>query len=937
MGGMAVLMFATAFTQTRPTTAAGKTPPAASKKIPADPNVKIGKLPNGITYYIRKNAEPKNRAELRLVVKAGSILETDKQVGLAHFTEHMAFNGTKNFKKQELVDFLEKSGVNFGADLNAYTSFDETVYELQLPTDSIQVFKKGFQILEDWAHNVSFENSEIDKERGVVVEEWRLGQGAQERMRAKYFPVLLKGSRYADRLPIGTKENLDTFKYETVKQFYKDWYRPDLQAVVVVGDVDVAQVEALIKQHFGGIAKAVNPKPRTKFGIPASKETNVAIVTDAEQPYNMVQIFYKQPAIAEPTTDLQYRDMIVRNLFNQMINQRLEELVQSGEAPFVAANTSYSNLLGDKDAFILLGVTRDAADVNKTIETLLSENERVKKFGFTKGELERAKASMLSNMETSFNERDKTESRDYVGEYIRNFLNNEPMPGIAYEFNLYKKYLPTITLAEVGALINKWIKPTDRTVIVMAPESGKSKLPAEKDVLAMLNKSFTDLKPYEDKTVDEPLVSELRPAGEIKDMNVIKELETIELTLSNGAKVILKPTTFKNDEILISAISKGGTSLTPEADYLSAANASIAVLYGGIGNFDAISLQKKLAGKNVYISPSLSTYTEGFTGSTTPKDLETALQLIYLYFTAPRKDENSFKVVLQQLQASLANKGNDPNSVFMDTVSYVMSSYHPRRKPMTLESLKNIDYNKAFEIYKQRYSNASDFTFTFVGNFNLQKMAPLLEKYLGSLPSTGDTERWKDVGIAYPKGTITRVVNKGKENKATVRLFFTGSANYSDLEATQLDQLCSILGIQLREVLREDQGGVYGVGVRGSISRIPNDNYSVSISFGCSAENVDKLIELTLQEISKLKASGASQVNIEKVTAEDTRSLETSLKQNSYWQYNLEQKFLWKEDPKTILEDMDNLKKLNVQRTKELANKYLSMENFAKMILMPEK
>ena len=933
---ISLLVFTTGISQTK-TTPATKTPPSVvDKKIPTDPNVKIGKLPNGITYYIRKNVEPKNRAELRLVVKAGSILENNNQVGLAHFTEHMAFNGTKNFKKQELVDFLEKSGVNFGADLNAYTSFDETVYELQLPTDSADVFRKGFQILEDWAHNVSFDNDEIDKERGVVVEEWRLGQGAQERMRAKYFPVMLKGSRYAERLPIGTKQNLDTFKYETVKQFYKDWYRPDLQAVVAVGDFDIAQVEAMIKQHFGNIPKAVNPKPRTKYGVPANKATNVAIVTDPEQQYNMVQIFYKQPSIPEATTDLGYKAMLVRQMFNQMINQRLEELVQSGEAPFVFANTGYDKLIGDKDAFMLIAITQDPTKVGESIETLLQENERVKRFGFTKGELERAKATMMSNIENSFNEKDKTNSSAYVGEYVRNFLQNEPIPGIEYEYNLYKKYLPTITVKDVNALIGQWIKPTDRTVIVMAPEDAKTKLPVEKDVMAMMNMTFKDLTAYEDKTVDEPLIGKLPPAGEVTNMNVSKEVEAVELTLSNGARVILKPTNFKNDEITISAVSKGGTSLVSDADYLSASNANSVVYYGGVGNFDMISLQKTLAGKNVTVFPSIGNYTEGLNGSTTPKDLETALQLIHLYFTSPRKDENSFKVIQQQLTASLANKGKDPNSVFMDTVSYVMGNYHPRRKPFTLESLKELDYNKSYDIYKQRFANAGDFIFTFVGNFKLEQIVPLIEKYIGSLPATAEKENWKDVGLTYPKGQISRVVKKGQENKATVRLYFSGPANYSDLESAQLDQICSILGIRLREVLREDQGGVYGVGVRGSISRIPSENYSVAISFGCSAENVDKLVGLVMEEINKLKAEGASQVNIDKVTAEDTRSLETQMKQNSYWQYNLEQKYLWNEDPKTILEDMDNLKKLNVQRTKELANKYFSMDNFAKMILLPE-
>ncbi len=910
----------------------------SGSKIPTDPQVKIGTLSNGLKYYIRHNEEPKNRAELRLVVKAGSILENEKQLGLAHFAEHMAFNGTKNFRKQELVDFLEKSGVNFGADLNAYTSFDETVYELQLPTDSANVFKKGFQILEDWAHNVSFNNEEIDKERGVVIEEWRLGRGADARLRDKYFPLLLKGSQYAKRIPIGTKENLESFKYETLKQFYKDWYRPDLQAVVVVGDFDVNEVEALVKKHFASIPKAANPKPRTKFLIPDNKETNIAILTDPEQQYNVLQVFYKLPAIPEAVTDVEYRSMLVRNMFNAMIGQRLEELIQKGTAPFVFANTNYGRLISNKDAFTLVAVTQEASQMDEALSALLRENERILQFGFTPGELERAKAAMLTGIENAYNEREKTNSAAFVGEYVRNFLDNEPIPGVAYEFELYKKYLPTVTLTEVNALISQWMKPTDRTVVIMSPESQKEKLPKESEVLASLNKKFTDLTAYEDKTVKEPLLAKLPPAGKVRNQTSNDKLGTTFLELSNGAKVILKPTTFKNDEILISAISKGGNSLYDDNDYPSAINSSIAVVYGGVGNFDMMSLQKELSGKNVYIAPSVSTFTEGLTGSSSPKDIETAMKLIHLYFTAPRKDSVVSKVVLQQLAASLANKDKDPNSVFMDTVSYVMGNYHPRRKPLTMATLQQIDFDKAYDIYKQRFANAGDFTFTFVGNFKTEDMIPLVEQSIGSLPSaSGQNESWKDIGVRYPKGKVERVVRKGQENKASVRLYFTGTTSYSELEDVQMDQLAKVLSIRLREVLREDQGGVYGVGVGSNISRMPGNEYSVSISFSCAPENVEKLTGLVMEEVDKLKANGASQTNIDKVTAEDVRSLETQLKQNRYWQYNLEQKYLHGEDPLTILEDMGNVKKLTVERTKELANKYLSMENFAKMILLPEK
>lgn len=433
--------FAAANTHTLPAKNASTLP---AKKLTAAPDLKIGKLPNGLTYYIRKNDVPKDRAELRLVVKAGSVLENDKQVGLAHFTEHMAFNGTKNFEKQELVNFLEKSGVNFGADLNASTGFDETIYQLQLPTDSPAVFKKGFQILEDWAHNVSFDTAEIDKERGVVIEEWRSGQGAGERIQSKTFPVLLKGSQYAIRIPIGTKANLDTFKYATLKQFYKDWYRPDLEAVFVVGDVNVNQVEQLIKQHFSSIPKPVNAKPRLKYLIPTQKGTQTLIVTDPEQRYNVVSIYYKQPAIPEEQTDVEYRASVIRSLFNQMMGSRLQEISQRPDAPFLGASSSYGKLIGDKDAFTLSAYAKNGAGIMKATEAILEENERVRQNGFTQGELDRAKAAALAGMENIYNERNKQESSTMVDELIRNFIDKEPVPGIEKEYAMYKQYMPGI-------------------------------------------------------------------------------------------------------------------------------------------------------------------------------------------------------------------------------------------------------------------------------------------------------------------------------------------------------------------------------------------------------------------------------------------------------------------------------------------------------------
>jgi zinc protease len=907
-----------------------------AKKLSVSPDIKIGKLSNGFTYYIRKNEEPKNRAELRLVVKAGSILETDKQAGLAHFTEHMAFNGTKNFEKQELVNFLEKSGVNFGADVNASTSFDETVYQLQLPTDSLAVFKKGFQILEDWAHNVSFENAEIDKERGVVIEEWRSGQGAGERMRSKTFPFLLKGSQYAVRIPIGTKSNLDTFKYETIKQFYKDWYRPDLEAAIIVGDVDINRVEEMIKQHFSAIPKPVNPKLRLKYGIPAGKETQTLIVTDPEQRYSVVTIYYKQPEIKEAQTDAEYRASIIRQLFNAMMSSRLQEISQRPDAPFLGASSGYGKLIGDKDALTLAAYSKDGAGISKATQALLEENERVRQNGFTQGELERAKAAALAGMENIYNERNKQESSTLAEELIRNFITKEPIPGIEKEYEMYKQYMPGIKLQEINNLISLWIKPTDRAIIVTAPEAEKANLPTAAQMLALVNKHQGKITAYEDKVMKGDLLAKQPAAGKIITEKKLNELGVTELTLSNGVKVILKPTKFKNNQVLISAISKGGSSLYSDSDYLSASNATTVTLYGGVGNYDIMSLQKELSAKQVSIAPFIGQYSEGISGSATPKDLGTAFQLINGYFTEPRKDTAMFKVLKQQLIASLANKGKDPSAVFADSVGYIMGSYNARRKPLTIDRVDEIKPDKAFSIYKDRFSDAGDFIFTFVGNFSVDSLKPYIEKYIASLPAAGRKETWKDVGIRYPLGIINKEIKKGRESKSTVRITFPGITQYSDLEATQLDQMAKVLEIRLREILREDQGGVYSVGVGANINREPVNSYSVTISFGCAPENVDRLTDLIMTEIKNMKANGGTQINVDKVVAEDTRSMETSVKENSYWLYNLQDKYYYNEDPATLLQDAAMVKKLTVARTKELANKYLNTDNEIKLVLMPE-
>ena len=705
----------------------------------------------------------------------------------------------------------------------------------------------------------------------------------------------------------------------------------------MVGDVNVDSVEQMIKDHFSSIPKRTEEKPRVKYGVPAHKDTYVSILTDAEQQYNILQVFYLQPSIPEAKTENEYRAELIRQLFNDMLNDRLQEIAQKPNAPFLQGFSSYGKFIGDKDALSLFAVAKNGESIATSMEALLTENERVRKYGFTETELDRAKKNAFSNIETLYKERDKTRSSELVQELIDNYLDNEPIPGIAFEYGLYKKYLGGIKVEEINSLIKDWIKPTDRDVVVLSPEAEKSKLPSEKEMLALLNKPIENVTAYVDKVSTSPLLLQQPTPGKIIAEKKIPELGTTVWTLSNGAKVILKPTDFKNDEITFSAISPGGTSLYPEADNLSANFAANITYYGGVGSLDIQGLQKQLAGKQVNVAPGITPYSQGFTGSSTPKDLETAFELLYGYFTEPRKDSSMFQVVQQQLQVSLINKGKDPASVFGDSVQYIMSNYNPRRKPLTVDRLGELSLDKAFNIYKDRFADADDFIFTFVGNFTIDSIRPLVEKYIASLPTQGRKESWKDVGIRFPQGTINKVIYKGQEKKSTVRLSFTGMSTYSDLESTQLDQLCEALAIKLREVLREDQGGVYGVGVRGGINREPINSYSVTISFSCAPENVDKLIGLALDEVKNFKQNGAPAVDVEKVTAEDSRAMETELKENGYWRYSLEQKFYHNEDPLTLLQDTENTKKLTVDRTKELANKYFDETNYARLVLMPEK
>ncbi|MEX8548585.1 MAG: M16 family metallopeptidase [Mucilaginibacter sp.] len=937
---IALLAFETAaIAQTKPQPSPRNRPRPevlAGSLVPADPAVLIGKLPNGLTYYIRKNTEPKNRADLYLINKAGSVLENDDQQGLAHFVEHMAFNGTRDYPKNELVNFLQKSGIKFGADLNAYTSFDQTVYQLPMPTDSTKLFAKGFDILANWAGMDTFDDSEINKERGVVLEEERLrGKNAQERISLQTLPIILNNSRYAQRLPIGKEDILKNFKPQTIKNFYKDWYRPDLQAVVAVGDFDPKQVLALIRQNFSELKNPAKEKPYVKYEIPVHKQTLVKIVTDKEQPYTIAQIIIKRPGTVVKTTLDMLQNLRI-NLFNSMINARISELTQQSNPPFLFAQSSYSDFLADLEAFSSIVVTKPG-ELEKGVKAIVAENERVQKFGFTQTELDRAKQSVMAALDQQFNEKDKTRSSVFVNQYQQNFLKGDAIPSIDFKHDFYQKNIGRITLSELNGLTKKFISDENRVVIVQAPEKEKANLPTEKTLLNWISTAGEGIKAYVDEVSKSPLLEKVPTGSKTVSEKKNAAINSTEMTLGNGVKVVLKPTDFKNDQILINSFSFGGTSLASDADYISSSFADGIVGSSGVGNFTQIQLDKMLAGKIANVSPYISSTAQGFSGSASPKDLETALQLIYLYTTSPRKDPNIWNSNLSQYKTVIASRGAVPENVFQDTVSAVMSSYNLRGRIPTLKQLDAASLDKAFAFYQQRFADHGHDVFTLVGNFDPEKIKPLLEKYLGALPATGSNASFKDLNIHAPAGKITKTVYKGLEAKSSVQLVFTGDYKYSEANNLQLDALEEILNIKMIERLREKESGVYSPRVNASYTKIPEQRFNITVSFGCAPENVNKLISAALEEIDLIKKNGAEKTDIEKFVAEESRSTELQLKNNGFWLGQISRSYQYQQDPADVLEHVKNLNQITVQSTKATANQHLSGENLIRFILLPEK
>lgn len=904
--------------------------------LPLDPNVRAGTLDNGLRYYVRRNSEPEKRAELYLAVDAGSILETDDQLGLAHFVEHMLFNGTRRYPNEELIAFLESTGMRFGPDVNAYTSFDETVYTLTIPTDSVRIVEQAFDVLEDWAGHATLSDEMIDKERGVVVEEWRArDENAQGRIRDKTLPVILHGSRYKDRLPIGTPEIIREAPYETIRSFYERWYRPDLMAVVAVGDFDPDRFETLIREHFSSLEAPPGDPERATYDVPGHDSTMYAVVTDPEYPVTTATVYYKQPA-EDFETVADYRERLIASLFNDMLNARLSEIARTGSAPFLGAS-AFRGALARPAEFYGLGAQTDEDSLLAGLEAVLTEAVRAREHGFTETELERARQEMLRGYERAYNERDKTSSAAFAREYVSHFLEDEPSPGIAYEYELVQDLLPGITVAEVNELAEELLAEENRAVVVVMPEKEGLTPPTEEQLAAAIESvDETAVEAYVDEVQDRPLIDRQLEPAEVVSTSTIPEVDVTVVDLANGVRVVMKPTDFKEDEVRFTAFSPGGSSLFSDDEAFEAETATSIVTRSGVADFDRTQLEKMLAGKIVSVAPYISETEEGFSGSASPEDLEMLFQLIHLYFTQPRSDQDAVASYQNQMRSSLENRAANPVAVFNDSLIAALYDGHVRRIPPTIEMVETVDTSDVMAFYRDRFNDAGDFTFIFAGNLDVDEVKGLAAKYLGSLPSQDRDESWRDVAPDLPAGVVETTVFEGMGQQSRVALVFSGPFDYDREHRHRIRTLGDVLTILLRRELREDRGGVYGVSVNPGTSDRPDETYTMFIHFSCDPERVDELTQAVFAVIEQLKNEGPPEDVVATVKEQQRRERETDVRTNSFWVSVLDFYFSRDEDVLDVLRYDEMIQSTTAEEIQEAARTYLAMDRYVKGVLYPE-
>ena len=905
--------------------------------LPLDPAIRAATLPNGLTYFIRKNGRPENRVSLRLAVKAGSIEEADDQRGLAHFLEHMAFNGTAHFKPGELVQYLESVGARFGPHVNAYTSYDETVYMLDVPTDRAGFLDRGMVALADFAGGMTLDPAEIDRERGVVIEEWRQRRGAGARVQEIQAPALYGPSRYVRRDPIGTTEVLKSFKPERLRAFYEEWYRPDRMAVVIVGDIDPVEAETLIARHFSGLERRADRTPRPVHPIPLQAATRYAIAVDREAQQSSVTMIYKRPLEVERTA-ADYRRSLVEGLAFQMLNARLAEIARQPKAPFLGASTGGDRLGQSVEAFVMSARVADGG-IAPGLQALAEEAARVRQHGFGEAELERGRKATLAAYERMHNERNTAESAGLAAELVRHFLEQEPVPGMEAEFEMARRFMPSITARETADAARRMLQANSQAVLAVAPDKPGVSAPTEAALRTALRVGLSaTMVAWRDDMGGRELLPKKPEAGSLKATRQIPELGVTVLTLSNGVEVWLKPTDFKNDQILFTGYAKGGLSLASPAEYNEADLATSLVGVAGIGGFTPVELEKLLPGQLVSASPFITDYTQGMGGSSTPRDLETALQLLYLYFIAPNRTPESFDLLQRQLSAALANRAQSPSAVFGERLAEINAMGHYSVKPLRPQDLDTLRPERMRGFYDARFANADDFTFFMVGTFEIAQVTPLLTRYLGGLPSNNaPASKIGDMRLQFPPNVVRETVKKGQEPQSRTVMSFFADTGLDEMEMHRLRAACSVLEMRLRDLLREELGGTYGVGV-GYSNTQPQGGYgTVSVSFGSAPETVDTLVSAVLKEVERLRAEGPTPDEVQKVKEIERRELETSARSNAYWMNSLQTVHLLGWDPLSIARRPQRTESLSMENVHAPFKKYFPSDRYTVVTLLPEK
>ena len=857
--------------------------------LPIDTNVRMGVLDNGLTYYIRYNNQPKERCEFHIAQAVGAILEEDHQNGLAHFLEHMAFNGTKHFPDKLLIDYFESVGVGFGSSINAYTSLDETVYRLSNVPTREEILDSALLVLHDWSCAIALQEEEIDNERGVIREEWRQGNTAQRRMWREGNKVKYPGSQYAKRDVIGDTAVINNFTYQALRDYYELWYGPDLQCVVVVGDIDVDKMEKKIKDLFSPIPARSNRGERPRYALPTNAAPHVAIYTDKEAQFTQLAIEFLHPTMPFElrATDQGYLMSVINSLIRMMISYRIDEITMDPNANFIQAMGSYGNQLGETDAFEFITIPKDGKE-KASMADMFTQVEKIKRYGFTASEFERAKIDYLSIIERAYNERTTRKSQSYAQEYYRHYLDGEPIPDIEFEFEYAKAVLPQLPVVIINQLAQQYI--TDNNVIISyigKENSDIVSVPTKEEVLEIFNAvKASEIEAPVEESFDRPLVETAPTAGTIVKEKFNKALGTTEWTLSNGIKVVIKPTEYKKDQITMSIESEGGLSKVSLEDLPSASMATSIIAYNGIGEFSYLDLQKALTGKNVSLDPSIDEYSEEISGTSTVKDFETMMQLAYLYFTAPRQDDEAYQSLMSMLETQLAARDKNPKSAFQDSIAQTIASHHEREMIVNLDFIKKVDQQRAIAIYKERFANPADFLVTFIGNINPNDEATrqLICTWLGGLKTDKTREKYTDHGVRYPKGKVNNYFTKEMETKtASNRIVYSGKMKATLANRLNMAIIGDILGTRYLESIREKEGGSYGVGCAGYVMEDPIEQAVLLMQFDTDPEKQQKLISIIHKEVMEIVENGPRADDLQKAKESRLTSLAEDMETNGWW------------------------------------------------------